>query len=217
MPTPRDEQQADELEELRARKRKRCFQRVMSGLEKGGELRLVTLTSSEEAPNDIKHSFSKLVKRMRRRGLVRDYIRVIELTERGYFHIHMIYRGHYIAQRELSREWQDIHQSPIVDIRKVDMRPNSKRRVGNYLAKYMSKDAFSRYSWSWGWVYKGFVKIWTLALQLWRKVNASSPKYVPFSRHLAMWQLHLRKGIPKDLYLDFYWRMIPGYPACMND
>ena len=75
------------------RRHSRCFQRVISGLEKGGQLRLITLTSSPDAPQDIQRSFRKLIMRLKRRGVLKDYIKVIENTENGAQHIHMCFRG----------------------------------------------------------------------------------------------------------------------------
>lgn len=183
------------------RRRKRCFHRVISGLEKGGSLRLITLTSSPEAPEDIQRSFRKLIMRLRRRGLLDDYIKAIETTDSWLEHIHMVFRGSYIEQKLLSYLWSEIHNSPVVDIRKVKSGYKNKRGVANYLAKYMSKEMFRRYSWSWGWVYKGFVKTWVLACRVYRQINDSVGDSFPFLRLLRLWKGHLKRGSPPQTLL----------------
>jgi len=143
---------------LTARSR-RCYHRVMSGLERGGSLRFLTLTSSTYAPEDIQRSWRKIYMRMKRRGLITGYIKVPEHTEAGAMHLHVLFRGKYISQALLSSWWEEIHHSPVVDIR--SFRPyGGKRRVASYMAKYMSKEGAHRYSWSWGWVWRGFCNDW---------------------------------------------------------
>lgn len=148
-----DEEQA---RKLYRRRRKRCFHRVLSGLEKGGDLRFLTLTSSDESPYGIEKSWLKLYKRMKRRGLIQGYVKVREYTDRGYEHLHVLYRGSYISQRLLSEWWLEIHKASVVDIRSTY---GTKRKIAGYLVKYMLKRMAS-YSWSQDWVYRGFVKTW---------------------------------------------------------
>lgn len=185
-----------------SRRHRRCFQRVISGLEKGGELRLITLTSSPGAPQDIQRSFRKLIMRLKRRDILKDYIKVIENTENGAQHIHMCFRGSYIEQRYLSALWSDIHSSKIVDIRQVKGRYRDKKNVAHYLAKYMSKEDVRRYSWSWGWVYKGFVKVWVAGL----KINAQTAYFLPdaltFKHFLSLWKAHLRSGSEPRMFIQ---------------
>ena len=143
----------------RKRRRNRCFQRVMSGMRLGGNLKMLTLTTSREAfdaGKDIQRSFRALVMRLRRRNLCTGYVRVVEFTRAGLPHYHVIVRGGYIPQWWLSRVWAEIHLSPVVDVRAV------RGRAGGaaYLAKYLGKDARSRYSWGWDWVWRGFARDW---------------------------------------------------------
>jgi len=147
-------------EESRSRRRKgRGYQRIMSGLRLGGELRLLTLTTSEEswlAGKDIQRSFRALVMRLRRRRWCSGYVKVKEFTRAGLPHLHVIIRGPWIPQSILGRWWQVIHLSPIVDVRAV----RRKSGAAAYLAKYLGKDPRSRYSWSWDWVWRGFAGDW---------------------------------------------------------
>lgn len=141
-----------------ARKRyRRMFHRVKSGLERGGELRLITLTTRCVDDNqNFQRDFRKLRMRLLRRGLLVDYIRCPELTRSGLRHEHVIFRGSFIEQQFLSKLWEDIHGAPVVYIQRVRRR----HRIASYLANYLAKSPAGRYSYSWGWVWKGFVKTW---------------------------------------------------------
>jgi len=105
--------------------------------------------------------------RLKRRGLLQAYIKVPELSKNGKQHLHIIFRGEYIAQAALSEMWQEIHKAKIVDIRRCNLRYGSKG-LASYMAKYMSKENIFRYSWSWSWVWKGFCKHWTRLKRTWR-------------------------------------------------
>lgn len=195
-------------ENLNQHRLKRCYHRVISGLEKGGPLRLITLTSSPEAPPDIQRSFRKLIMRLQRRKLCRDYIKVIELTEAGNLHIHMCFRGEYIEQKYLSALWSEVHHSPIVDIRRVKTKSHDKRAVANYLAKYMSKEGCRRYSWSWGWVYKGFVRTWYLAKQIIRWNIPDTSESTAWIGLIRLWRSHVRSLSPPATFLTFLTQQI---------
>ena len=186
-----------------SKKSRRCYHRVMSGLERGGSLRFITLTSSPEAPQDIQRSWRALYMRLLRRNLIQGYIKVPELTKQGRLHYHILYRGSYISQKLLSVWWEQIHQSKIVDIR--SFRPyKGKKWVASYLAKYMVKEGAGRYSWSWGWVWRGFCKDWQQWKRYWRK-HFEKPGITSFRNCLIGWQWWL-KGIIKvnreALYAD---------------
>jgi len=138
----------------------------MSGIRLGGQLKLMTLTTSEEAWErglNIRSSFRALMMRMKRRGFTCGYFKVMEYTKRGRPHLHVIVRGPWFAQSWLSQTWAEIHLSPIVDVRRV----KGAMGVAGYLAKYLGKDLSSRYSWSWDWVWRGFTKTWRRII-VWR-------------------------------------------------
>jgi len=141
------------------RKRRRTFQRVISGLKVGGHFKFITLTTSEEswaANKDIQESWRALKERMTRRGLISGYVKVKEFTKRGLPHLHIIVRGPWIPQWWLSQAWKDIHISPVVDVRRVQ----GQGGAAAYLSKYLGKDPRAKCSWGWTWVWKGFVKDW---------------------------------------------------------
>lgn len=182
------------------RKYKRCFHRVMSGVEKGGELRFLTLTSTPSSPVDIQRSWRKLYMRLARRGLITGYIKVTERTKAGLLHLHVLFRGSFVAQAYLSQVWKQIHGAEIVDIRKA----YGKTGVASYLAKYMSK-AGERYSWSWGWVYRGFSGVWIRAKQILRRVRIRAPSRSvdAWQQFYRLWRSHLRSGSHPEAFLGF--------------
>jgi len=178
-------------------KSRRCYHRVMSGLERGGKLRFLTLTSSNDSPQDIQKSWRALYMRMKRRGLIQGYIKVPEFTQSGKLHLHVLFRGDYVAQKLLSKWWSEIHQASVVDIRAF--KPDgSKRRVASYMAKYMSKEMAGRYSWSWGWVWRGFCRHWTLYKRYWWK-NIHVEGKNGFYNCLQGWTWWLRGVIELDI------------------
>jgi len=143
----------------RSQKSRRCYHRVISGIERGGVLRFLTLTSSNESPDTCQKSFRALYMRLKRRGLLEGYIKVPERSKNGKQHLHVLFRGSYLEQALISKWWQDIHLAKIVDIRRVKG-GRTPRQLASYMAKYMSKENLYRYSWNWGWVWRGFVGDW---------------------------------------------------------
>lgn len=130
-------------------------------------MRFLTLTSSDEAPDDIQRSWRCLYMRLKRRGIKLEYIKVPETDTNGRQHLHILYRGDFIHQKLIKAMWRKIHYSSIVDIRLV--RTYGKpARIASYMAKYMAKEMSGRYSWSWFWVWPGFCKHWTIYKRWWR-------------------------------------------------
>ena len=165
------------------------YHRVMSGLEKGGQLRLLTLTTAKQSDNELfqKH-FRMLRMRLLRRGLMLDYIRCREMTKSGLRHEHILFRGSYIAQVYLSHLWQEIHGAPVVWITLV----RGKSRLASYLAKYASKGIEARTSYSWGWVWRGFAQSWALVKRVGWQWGYT------FAEVLTYWQMCVRVGSKPD-------------------
>ncbi|MBA7664711.1 hypothetical protein ES703_72774 [subsurface metagenome] len=141
--------------------------------------------------------------RLRRRGILTDYIRVIEYTKSGFEHVHLIYRGRFLPQPVLSNLWLEIHQAPIVDIRSVKASRHHLRGAAAELAKYMAKEGCRRYSWSWGWVYKGFVATWKAAKTFYWKIAHYDPGHCSFLNFLSLWHIHLKSRSPPGHFLNF--------------
>ena len=168
------------------KKSRRAFQRVMSGLVLDGSYRFVTLTTSDESANKaFQQHFRCLMMRLRRRGLVKAYIRVGEMTKSGLYHQHIVFRGEYIEQVYLSYLWEKLHHAPIVDIRRV----KQGRQTAGYLAKYCSKENSGRLSWSWSWVYRGFCRDW----QRWKRICRATGK--SYGEMVRGWSVGLRIGL----------------------
>lgn len=176
----------------RTPKSRRCYHRVISGLERGGKFRFLTLTSSRDSPETCQRSWRVLYMRLQRRGLIEGYIKVPELSKNGKQHLHVLFRGEYIAQAMISEMWNKIHGAKIVDIRRVKG-GRTKAQLASYMAKYMSKDNFFRYSWSWSWVWRGFVKDW-------EKLKRGIRDYVDraggefMGKVLFFWRMALKRG-----------------------
>jgi len=78
-------------------------------------------------------------------------------TNEGYGVLHVIFVGAFIPQQWLSRNWNEIHGAKIVDVREV----RGEKRLARYLiSNYLVTQTFVRMSWSWGWVFRGFVSMW---------------------------------------------------------
>ena len=170
---------------------------MISGIERGGTLRFLTLTSSKDSPDTIQPSFKRLYMRLKRRGLIEGYIKVPEPSKNGKQHLHILFRGSYIDQAYLSQLWQEIHHAKIIDIRKVRT-GSDKRKLASDMASYMSKENLYRYSFSWGWVWRGFVRDWTVLKKWWHTYNALF-KPRSFQWLLNQWRLCLEYNLRPKL------------------
>lgn len=145
------------------RKIRRFYHRYFIGVEVGGWIRLLTLTSSNEAVEkelDINRNFSALVKRLRRHFGRFEYIKVKE-EKKNRVHIHVVFRGEYMEQAFISDVWSKLHHSPVIDIRRV----RGARGGARYLAKYLVKGN-NRYHASYNWVFPGWVS-WSQRVKRW--------------------------------------------------
>lgn len=137
------------------RRIRRFYQRYFTGVGVGGHLRFLTLTSSDEAVikgYDIHKHFRALVMRLRRRWGRFEYMGVVEIKGDRH-HLHLVFRGEYMAQAQVSAMWASLHHSPVVDIKAVYKAKGGAR----YLAKYLVKEALNRYWASYNWVFTGWV------------------------------------------------------------
>jgi len=179
-------------------KSRRCYHRVISGIERGGRLRFLTLTSSKDSPDTCQRSFRALYMRLKRRSLLEGYIKVPELSKSGKQHLHVLFRGSYIEQQLISHMWNEIHHAPVVDIRAVNYHQN-KRKIASDMASYMSKPNFLRYSWNWTWVWRGFCNDWK-ELKKRARSFALAGAPVSFKDLIRFWTHCLWKGSPKPIY-----------------
>jgi len=154
-------------------KARRWYQRLLSGAAHHTAnrriLRVMTLTTAPEARGlDLNSSFQALRKRILRRwsgGFEYWKLR----TSEGNGVLHIIFAGSYIPVAWLKQAWSEVHGgSYIVYIQKL--RGKRKRMVnylmGHYLPSHDNYRIYTRMSWSWGWVFRGFAGAWRW---FWRK------------------------------------------------
>jgi len=155
----------------------RLYDRCMSGLLKvkfrndlkrvKDEIRFMTLTSSPQFKDVDKKNMMRLIQSNFKLLKVRlqryygydigEYFSV--RTQEGFGVIHVIYNGDYIPHSDLVDEWNEIHGSHIVDIRKVsldDVEKQTMYLVSQYLAGSQGRNVI--YGYSRHWVYGGFTK-----------------------------------------------------------
>ena len=138
----------------------RFWHRLFTGAKTGDRLRFLTINSSDESivlGLDILKSFSKLVKRIRRKYGKFEYFGVVTYDKneplRG--HIHVICKGEFMPQRELEDMLIDVHRSIKPYIEAVDDVDGAARYIGNYLN--MQSNSVRKYIMSAGWVFPGWV------------------------------------------------------------
>lgn len=149
----------DEFDKLKA---KRYFHRILSGQKLAAYqkkiIRFVTFTTSDTAKkNDISRDIDVLIKRIRRIDSNFQYWKIN--TNEGNGVIHLLYKGKYITHDWLVYNWNAIHNSYIVDIRKCDNDLN----IAAYLVnQYLSNQncTYTRMSYSKNWIFPGAVKVW---------------------------------------------------------
>jgi hypothetical protein len=142
------------------RRRARFWHRLYTGAETSDRLRFLTINSSDESivlGIDIRKSFSKLVKRMRRKYGVFEYFGVVACDENEPLreHIHVIYKGVFMPQRELEDMLIDVHRSIKPYIEAVDDVDGAAGYMGKYL--HMQSYRVRKYIMSAGWVFPGWV------------------------------------------------------------
>jgi len=142
------------------RRRARFWHRLFTGAEAADRLRFLTLNSSDESivlGIDVLKSFSKLVKRMRRKYGVFEYFGVVACDENEPLrdHIHVICKGEFMPQREVEDMWIDVHRSIKPYIEAVDDVDAAARYIGKYL--HMQSYHVRKYIMSAGWVFPGWI------------------------------------------------------------
>ncbi len=126
-------------------------------------IRVMTLTTSPRGrvEGDLNADFQVLRKRIIRKfGCRFDYWKL--RTSEGNGVLHILYVGPWIPQSWLSVNWGEIHHSCVVYIQEFKRR--RKRLVSylmsHYLPAHDEPRLYTRMSWSWGWVFRGFCGAW---------------------------------------------------------
>jgi len=104
--------------------------------------RLLTLTvdpakhaNPRDAFDDTACKVPELMAKLRRRFGEIEYLRVTEVTKKGWPHYHLLVRSPYLPHEVVKNLWQQLTGAVIVDLRQVHNSFDS----CNYLTKYLSK------------------------------------------------------------------------------
>ena len=65
-----------------------------------------------------------------------EYLTVVEATQRGWPHFHVLTTRRWIDQRWLSALWEKLTGAPVIDIKRV----KNERMAVSYIAKYLGKE-----------------------------------------------------------------------------
>lgn len=144
---------------------------VIAEAKAGKPNRFVTLTSNPSwGPNPefrarrLVDAWRHIVREHRRKFKTSkmQYLAVMERTEKGEPHLHILCRGPYINQKWLSARMKELNRAPIVDVRIV----RSTKQASRYVAKYVGKDP----------------KAWTGCKRYWRSLNYMHPTRAEIKR-----------------------------------
>lgn len=150
-------------------KQRRAYQRLLSGLHLAASrnqvVRIITLTTVPGTGyQDLKHTWQTLRKRIERTFHAKVNYWKLRTNEGARGVIHLLYVGPWVPQSWLSWNWKSLVGAPVVYIQMLKKRRGS-RRIANYMiSNYMMHHEFMRQSWSWGWVFRGFVGAWKQVL-----------------------------------------------------
>lgn len=187
-------------------KHSRAYQRLLSGL--GHQLarhkivRIMTLTSVPGTSwRDLNGWFQVLRKRIDHKFGSMEYWKLRAYEGPGAGVLHILYVGPWVPQRWLSWNWADITEASIVYIQQLKTRYGSKRIARYMISNYMMHHDIFRQSWSWGWLFRGFVGYW----------NRVKDRCGDLSTAVEVWKRMIRNGDPKkflDMYFGDYYQQV---------
>jgi hypothetical protein len=107
--------------------------------------KLITLTVNPKAYlepraayDHTRRKLADLAKVIRKTRGPFEYMRVLEITKKGWPHYHLVARSGYIPQAMISDTWASMTGAPIVDIRQI----RKCDKVYAYVIKYLSKQQY---------------------------------------------------------------------------
>lgn len=123
--------------------------RVACRVEKAAPNKMMTLTCNSKAFESpraafdaMRVAFSKLIQKWRRHHGPIEYLRILESHKNGFPHFHCLLRAGYVSQAWLSRQWAELAQSRIVDIREI----KDVESTYFYVVKYLAKQTYIAYT-----------------------------------------------------------------------
>ncbi len=101
--------------------------------------RFVTLSKVGPDLETVSRRLITLSQSLRRAGHTWEYLAVPEVHQNGFWHLHVLQKGSFLPQRELSRRAASAGMGRVVWIERVQ----GQEQVSNYLCKYLTKDLLS--------------------------------------------------------------------------
>lgn len=95
----------------------------------------------------------------------------------------------------MSRLWEEIHGAKVVGIRGVKAR----KYMAHYMSKYISKAVRGRFSYSSGWVWRGFCRSWNYLKALSRSSGQT------FYELLTVWRKLVRMVVRPESAIGLLW------------
>ncbi|MBA7676307.1 hypothetical protein ES703_84548 [subsurface metagenome] len=184
-------------------KHSRAYQRLLSGLghhlQQGHRVRILTLTSIPGTSwRDLNGWFQALRKRVDRKFGAMEYWKLRAYEGPGAGVLHILYVGPWIPQSWVSRVWKELTGAYIVYIQELKARSGKKRIARYMISNYMMHHDVFRQSWSWGWLFRGFVGYWD-------RVKKGTPCLLDA---ITVWNSMIRNSDPKkmlDMWLGEYY------------
>jgi hypothetical protein len=140
----------------RERKFKRAYQRFMLGVGMPGVYMLLTLTTPPEFEGSIHDAWRKFLKRMRRRGIIREYY-IVKGWNKAHTcqHLHVVLRLDYIGYLVAHQQWKAVTGAVWIHVDEV----RSVKGMACYLGKYLNKaydDEHGKrsYWYAYEWIYR---------------------------------------------------------------
>jgi hypothetical protein len=144
-------------------------------------------------------------------------------TNEGNGVLHIVYKGQYLPYNYLVDNWQDIHNSWNVNIKRIGNNKNDTGRASSYIvSQYVSSQnsTYVRSSQSWRWLFRGyrkrFLEFLALNMKDWRKQykdhniygdfwNAPYKEDINFKDIIDRWQNEVYRIVhpaPKQVVLN---------------
>lgn len=101
--------------------------------------RFVTLSRVGPDLETVHRRLQILSRALRRSGWGWEYLAVPEVHQNGFWHLHLLQRGDYIPQGQLSKRAESAGMGYVVDIRRI----GAAGEVAPYLCKYLTKQTLS--------------------------------------------------------------------------